>query len=106
MGVIPVRRLQQFVIGFLFAAMLIRIALIWNEWTFADVNAYLAAAHRIRDGQPLYAAFDPDSYRVFRYAPWFAWPWVPLSYLPRDLVAWSWGEIGRASCRERVYVLV
>jgi len=93
MGVIPVRLLQRFVIGFLFAAMLIRIALIWNEWTFGDVDAYLAAAHRIRDGLPLYAGFDPDSYRVFRYAPWFAWPWVPLSYLPRDLVAWSWGAV-------------
>jgi hypothetical protein len=94
MGVNWVRFLERFVIGLLFAAMLIRIALIWNEWTFADVNAYLAAAHRLRDGQPLYAGFlDPDSYRVFRYAPWFAWLWVPLSYLPRDPVAWGWGAL-------------
>ena len=94
MGVNWVRFLERFVIGLLFAAMLIRIALIWNEWTFADVNAYLAAAHRLRDGQPLYAGnLDPDSYRVFRYAPWFAWLWVPLSYLPRDPVAWSWGAL-------------
>jgi hypothetical protein len=88
------RHLERFVIGLLFATMLVRIALIWNEWTFADVNAYLAAAHRLRDGQPLYAGFlDPDSYRVFRYAPWFAWLWVPLSYLPRDPLAWGWGAL-------------
>jgi Glycosyltransferase family 87 len=85
---------ERFVIGLLFAAMLIRVWLIWSAWTFDDVNAYLAAAHRLRDGQPLYAGnFDPDSYRVFRYAPWFAWLWVPLSYLPRDPLVWGWGAL-------------
>jgi len=94
MGVNWVRFLERFVIGLLFAAMVIRIALIWSEWTFGDVDAYLSAAHRLRDGLPLYAGnLDPDSYRVFRYAPWFAWLWVPLSYLPRDPVAWSWGAL-------------
>jgi len=74
--------------------MLIRLALIWNEWGFEDVNAYLGAAQRLRDGDPLYAGeLDPDSYRVFRYAPWFAWLWVPLSYMPKVLVTWGWGAI-------------
>lgn len=94
MGPNWVRFLERFVIGLLFAAMLIRIALIWNEWTFADVDAYLSAAHRLREGLPLYGGnFDPDSYHVFRYAPWFAWLWVPLSYLPRDPLNWSWGAL-------------
>jgi hypothetical protein len=74
--------------------MLVRLALIWNEWGFEDVNAYLGAAHRLRDGAPLYdGSLDPDSYRVFRYAPWFAWVWVPLSYLPTSLVTWGWGFV-------------
>lgn len=78
----------------LFATMLIRVALIWSEWGFEDVNAYLEAAHRLRDGDPLYiGGVDPDSYRVFRYSPWFAWLWVPLSYLPKALVTWGWGAI-------------
>ncbi|MDP9468346.1 MAG: DUF2029 domain-containing protein [Chloroflexota bacterium] len=94
MGVNWARFLERFVIGLLFAAMLVRIALIWSEWTFGDVDAYLAAAHRLRDGEPLYlGSLSPDSYRVFRYAPWFAWLWVPLSYLPRDPVAWGWGAL-------------
>lgn len=85
---------ERFVIGLLFAMMLIRVVLIWNEWGFDDVNAYLGAAHRLRDGELLYAGnIDPDSYRVFRYSPWFAWLWVPLSYLPKALVTWGWGAI-------------
>lgn len=94
MGVNWARFLERFVIGLLFAGMLIRIALIWNEWTFADVEAYLSAAHRLRDGLPIYGGgFDANSYHVFRYAPWFAWLWVPLSYLPRDVLNWAWAAL-------------
>ena len=89
-----VRWAERFVIGLLFATMLVRVALIWNEWGFEDVNAYLGAAQRLRDGAPLYLGdLDPDSYRVFRYAPWFAWLWVPPSYLPVELVSWGWGAV-------------
>jgi hypothetical protein len=74
--------------------MLIRIALIAGDWNFGDINAYWLAAHRLRDGEPLYLSnLSPDSYRVFRYAPWFAWAWVPLTYLPRALVDWGWAAI-------------
>lgn len=91
--------IERFVLALLFGTMLIRVALIWNEWGFEDVNAYWLAAHRLRDGEPLYlGSLDPDSYRVFRYAPWFAWLWVPLSYLPRELVTAAWGTLlGAAS---------
>ena len=88
------RWLERFVIALLFGTMLVRVALIWNAWGFEDVNAYWLAAHRLREGQPLYiAGLGPDSYRVFRYAPWFAWLWVPLSYLPRELVTAAWGAV-------------
>jgi alpha-1,2-mannosyltransferase len=85
---------QRFVIGILFATMLVRVALIASDWSFGDVDAYWQAALRLRSGQPLYLpGVDPDSYQVFRYAPWFAWLWVPLSYLPQTVVEWAWAGV-------------
>jgi Glycosyltransferase family 87 len=85
---------QRFVIGLLFGTMLIRVALIAADWSFGDINAYWLAAERLKHGEPLYlGSLDPDSYRVFRYAPWFAWLWVPLTYLPRTVVEWGWAAI-------------
>jgi len=56
-----------------------------------DVNAYWEAAIRIRSGLPLYVASDDVlASEVFRYAPWFAWLWVPLTHLPRELVETGW----------------
>ena len=34
---------------------------------------------------------------VYRYAPWFAWLWVPLTYLPQDLVYGAWFAVLAAS---------
>jgi alpha-1,2-mannosyltransferase len=86
--------LKRFVIALLFGTMLIRVALIATDWNFGDINAYWLAAERLKHGEPLYlGSLDPDSYRVFRYAPWFAWLWVPLTYLPRTFVDWTWAAI-------------
>ena len=86
--------LERAVIALLFGTMLIRLALIAGDWNFGDVNAYWLAAERLRAGEPLYLpTLDPDSYRVFRYAPWFAWLWVPVTYLPRTLVEWGWAFV-------------
>jgi hypothetical protein len=88
------RLAQRFVIGLLFATMLIRVALIAGDWGFGDVDAYWQAALRLRVGQPLYLpGVDPDSYQVFRYAPWFAWLWVPLTSLPQPMVEWAWAAV-------------
>ena len=85
---------QRFVIGLLFGTMLIRVALIATDWNFGDINAYWLAAERLKHGEPLYlGSLDPDSYRVFRYAPWFAWLWVPLTSLPRTFVEWGWAAV-------------
>lgn len=93
-----VRIAQRLAIALLFGTMLIRVALIAGDWNFGDINAYWLAAHRLRDGEPLYLSnLSPDSYQVFRYAPWFAWAWVPLTYLPRALVDWGWAAILAAS---------
>jgi hypothetical protein len=96
--------LKRFIIALLFGTMIIRVALIATDWNFGDINAYWLAAERIKHGEPLYlASLNPDSYQVFRYAPWFAWFWVPLTYLPRMLVEVGWAAVlGIAS----VWILV
>jgi Glycosyltransferase family 87 len=84
---------QRLLIAFIFGTTIIRVALIAGpeHWGFEDVEAYWQAALRLREGLPLYpVGVDPDSYAVFRYTPWFAWLWVPLSYLDRTVVEWAW----------------
>jgi hypothetical protein len=56
----------------------------------SDVAAYLGAAERIRAGEPLYVAGVANASDLYRYAPWFAYAWVPLTYLPRELVTDAW----------------
>jgi hypothetical protein len=65
---------------------------------FEDVAAYWSAGERLRDGQALYpAALDtPTSMyygAAYRYAPWFALVWVPLTSLPRELVTVLWAGV-------------
>ncbi len=98
-GALPtIRRIQpllkRIVIALLFGAMLIRVALIATDWNFGDINAYWLAAERLKHGEPLYlGSLNPDSYQVFRYAPWFAWLWMPLTFLPRSLVEVGWAAV-------------
>lgn len=61
--------------------------LVWNP---ADAGAYYDAADRLRSGGLLYHAVHPEAHEAYRYAPWFAFAWVPLSYLPRDAVLHAW----------------
>ena len=56
----------------------------------ADVAAYWDAAERLRHGEPLYQAAAPNATELYRYAPWFAALWVPLTYLPHDAVVIGW----------------
>lgn len=61
-------------------------------WWFQDSEAYFQAAERLRDGAPLYPALaSEDASAVYRYAPWFAVAWVPLTALPKTVafVAWT-----------------
>jgi hypothetical protein len=56
-----------------------------------DVDAYWQAALRLRSGEPLYApAADVLAVEVYRYSPWFAWAWVPLTFLPEAAVHAIW----------------
>jgi len=56
----------------------------------ADVAAYWGAAERIRAGEPLYVAGAANASDLYRYAPWFAYVWVPLTFLPREAVTMAW----------------
>lgn len=56
----------------------------------ADVAAYWGAAERIRAGEPLYVAGAANASDLYRYAPWFAYAWVPLTFLPREAVTLAW----------------
>jgi hypothetical protein len=60
-----------------------------RDWPLGDMDVYLAAATRLRDGEPLYVAGDV-AVNSFWYAPWYAVLWIPLTYLPREVVAVGW----------------
>ncbi len=49
---------------------------------------------RLREGEPLYPPLaDPEASEVYRYAPWLAWTWIPLTLLPREAVNVIWSII-------------
>jgi hypothetical protein len=65
-----------------------------TDWSMSDLDAYWNAALRVREGGLLYPPLaDPSAADVYRYAPWFAWAWVPLTYLPKALVAVAWSGV-------------
>jgi hypothetical protein len=75
------------VIGWSLANVIQRV----GDWTLSDMNAYWNAAMRLRDGAPLYPPLsDPGAADVYRYSPWFAWAWVPITYLPHAVVSIAW----------------
>lgn len=67
------------------------------DWNLNDVDVYWDAAVRVKSGESPYAAsapidvLDPSgAYRYYRYSPWFAAAWTPLTFLPRHLVEVLW----------------
>lgn len=60
-----------------------------------DADAYWLAALRLRDGEPLYlpVAAYADEIDIYRYAPWFAYAWVPLTWLPQEVAYLVWRGI-------------
>lgn len=56
-----------------------------------DVRAYWDAAIRLRGGEPLYVSYgDTNATELYRYAPWFAQLWVPITFLPQTPVTIGW----------------
>lgn len=72
--------------------------LIWaiTDLHFNDLRSYQAAALRIREGEQLYGG-DVTPFNKYYYAPWFAFAFVPLSYLPWELMMVGWTSFTVAS---------
>jgi hypothetical protein len=71
---------------------LANLVLVTRDWEFDDIHSYLNAAQRIRDGAPLYVtAADPSD--LYLYSPWFAFAWVPFTFLPRISVEVGWAAV-------------
>lgn len=58
-----------------------------------DADAYWNAARRLLAGDSLYPAADPNAPDTYRYAPWFALAWIPLTVLPKEPVMVVWGVV-------------
>jgi hypothetical protein len=64
------------------------------NWTLSDASAYWHAALRLRDGAPLYPLLtNVDASEVYRYAPWFAWVTVPVTWLPVQVAGALWSTL-------------
>ncbi len=65
-----------------------------GDWHMSDAGAYWEAATRLRVGEPLYPPLaDTEASEVYRYSPWFAWAWVPMTFLPREAAYVLWSGI-------------
>jgi hypothetical protein len=64
------------------------------DWHLSDMNAYWDAGLRLRTGEPLFPPVsDVLASEVYRYSPWFAWLWAPLTALPRPIVNVAWSAV-------------
>jgi hypothetical protein len=80
--------------GLSIAALLVH----WQGVHPWDMTDYWDAALRLRSGEELYIAGVADRVSEYRYAPWFAYLWVPLTHLPRGFVTDAWiGLLGVAA---------
>ena len=76
-------------------------------WTLVDMDAYWQAGLRLREGAALYPMYaDSTAAEVYRYTPWFAFAWVPLTYLPIWLVRVLWSALLLAGVGAALFPLV
>lgn len=63
-------------------------------WNLSDMEAYWNAALRLRGDQPLYIrSYSVGAHDLYLYSPWFAYAWIPLTYLPRAVVSVGWAGL-------------
>ena len=88
-----IRRLPRLLVTALIVGIGIsQLVFTLSDWHLRDAGAYWDAAWRLRNDDLLFPPLaDPEASEVYRYSSWFAWAWVPLTYLPRGVadIAWS-----------------
>ncbi len=91
---LAIRFAQAIAIGLVVGFALAALTGPGTNWWLKDSDAYWNAALRLREGGPLYPPLpnleDPD---IYRYSPWFAALWIPLTFLPHDVVRFGWGAV-------------
>ena len=77
------------------------------DWHLHDMNVYWTAGEQWRlTGNPYTLVPGTNDNSVYRYAPWFAALWVPLTELPRIVVNVGWSAILVATSFTAVWPLV
>jgi hypothetical protein len=97
-------RLATLALAILGVMLLLGAAL--NSNVQPDADAYWLAAQRLRDGQQLYAGGVTDETEIYRYAPWFAYAWIPMTYLGYDAAMLTWRGILLTATAAAVWPLV
>ena len=79
-----------------------------RSWDLEDANAYWQAGLRLRGGHQLYlpVTMGADEMTAYRYAPWFAWLWIPLTMLSRNVVLAGWSLLLLASAGAAILPLL
>ncbi len=89
----PERAVRLFALVVALLGVFLLIGAAFSANVRPDAQAYWLAAQRLREGLPLYAGPRGDETEVYRYAPWFAFAWVPLTYLGHDMAFAVWRGI-------------
>ncbi len=78
----------------LILGLVIVLAVAGDTWGY-DFQAYVGAAQRILDGEPLYdASVDvAGGFAIYLYPPPFALAFVPFALLPEPVGLWAWTTV-------------
>jgi hypothetical protein len=81
-------------------------AVVWSlvDWHLADMHVYQDAALRIRAGDQLYGG-EVNPLDAYRYAPWFAYAWIPLTYLPQLWIDVVWSAFLLAGSALAIWIV-
>ena len=89
----PERWIRLFALAVAVLGVLLLIGAAFSVKVRPDAEAYWLAAQRLRGGLPLYGGPRGDETQIYRYAPWFAYAWLPLTYLAHDAAFAVWRGI-------------
>lgn len=93
-GLNGTRIARTVVLAFVVAVTVLNVIWAIQDWHLHDMNVYWTAGQQWREtGNPYAITPTADADSVFRYAPWFAAVWVPLTFLPRLAVNIGWSGL-------------